>query len=123
VPDVRGMSEDEATQLLTGNEFGLNVDTTTVDSEDQPEGTVVEQSVDAGTSIAQGSVVTLSIAQEPEPEPEPEDSPTSETPRDDASDDPSEPASQSPEEENGEASQRRNWFSDDDEDQGGPWNR
>lgn len=59
VPDVSGLSQDEATRQLTAMQ--LQVATTTVDDISEPVGTVSSSSPDPGTSVPTGSTVTLQI--------------------------------------------------------------
>lgn len=60
VPDVAGKSEDEAKAAL--EEAGYKVKTKTSYTEDVAEGTVVSADPEAGTKLASGSTVTLSVA-------------------------------------------------------------
>ncbi|MGK5627543.1 Stk1 family PASTA domain-containing Ser/Thr kinase [Streptomyces sp. URMC 123] len=62
VPDVRGMKQDAAKQLLQEKGF-TNIETTSVVSERTP-GTVAEQSPAPGTERAKGTKITLSVAKE-----------------------------------------------------------
>ncbi|MDQ1674152.1 MAG: eukaryotic-like serine/threonine-protein kinase [Frankiaceae bacterium] len=59
VPDVSGLSQDEATRQLTSMQ--LEVATTTVDDLSEPVGTVSGTSPDPGTSVPTGSTVTLQV--------------------------------------------------------------
>ncbi|NMO90184.1 Stk1 family PASTA domain-containing Ser/Thr kinase [Actinomycetospora sp. TBRC 11914] len=59
MPDVTGQDQATATQTLEG--VGLNVTVTQVDGGGQP-GTVVSTSPAAGSTVAQGSKVTLSVS-------------------------------------------------------------
>ncbi len=60
VPDVAAKSEDDAKAAL--EEAGYKAKTKTVYTEDVAEGTVVSVDPEAGTKLASGSAVTLSIA-------------------------------------------------------------
>ena len=62
VPNVVGSSFDSANSALLGRGFAVR--RRDVDS-DQPKGTVVAQSPDAGTSLAKGSTVTLQVSKGP----------------------------------------------------------
>lgn len=96
VPDVRGMTLDEARNTLTGNELGLAVGDPVEEESEETPGTVISQSVDPGTAVAQGSMITLTIAVAPEPEPSPTPSETA-TPEETESSEPE--ATDEPEEE------------------------
>ena len=60
VPDVAGKSEDDAKAALA--DAGYKVKTKTTYTEDVAEGTVVSTDPEAGTKLASGSTVTLSVA-------------------------------------------------------------
>ena len=60
VPDVVGKSEDDAKAALV--DAGYKVKTKTTYTEDVAEGTVVSTDPEAGTKLASGSTVTLSVA-------------------------------------------------------------
>jgi len=83
VPDVVGMSRVEAQDALRADDVRLNYNIAVRDSEDETTGTVLEQSAPAGSSVAQGSTITLTIAREVTPSPtstpEPSDEPTQES--------------------------------------------
>lgn len=83
VPDVVGMSRVEAQDALRADDVRLNYNIAVWDSEDETTGTVLEQSTPAGSSVAQGSTITLTIAREVTPSPtstpEPSDEPTQES--------------------------------------------
>lgn len=83
VPDVTGMTANDAENTLTASELGLSIEVNEEENADEETGRVFEQSIDPGENAAQGSVVTVTIATEPE---EPSESPT-ESPTDDESDD------------------------------------
>ncbi|MDN5700382.1 MAG: Stk1 family PASTA domain-containing Ser/Thr kinase [Kocuria sp.] len=88
VPDVVGMSRAEAENALRADDVQLNFNVAVRDSEDEATDTVLEQSAPAGSSVTQGSTVTLTIARQvtppptptptPTPTPEPSDEPTEE---------------------------------------------
>jgi penicillin-binding protein 1A len=59
VPDVVGLSRDQAVDILVGADFTPSV--ATVDS-GQPAGTVVSQSPGGGTTATAGSVVTIGVS-------------------------------------------------------------
>lgn len=76
VPDVRGMTEDEASSTLEANELGLAIEVTTEETDEHQADRVFQQSVEPGDSVSQGSVVTVTVAVEPESEPSPSPTPT-----------------------------------------------
>lgn len=82
VPDLVGMSRSEAEDALRADDVRLSFNVAVRDSEDEATDTVLEQSAPAGSSVAQGSTVTLTIARQvtpsPTPTPEPSDEPTEE---------------------------------------------
>ena len=88
VPDVVGMSRAEAENALRADDVRLSFNVAVRDSEDESTDTVLEQSAPAGSSVAQGSTVTLTIARQvtpsptptPEPSEEPSEEPTSAAP-------------------------------------------
>lgn len=65
VPNVTGLTRDEAIAALSAPEVMLSTNIETVQTSTAAAGTVVSQSSAAGTSIEQGSTVTISIAQAP----------------------------------------------------------
>ena len=69
VPTVAGLVEAEAISALQNAGLGYAV-TQTYDAA-VPAGTVISQSVAAGTPVAAGTVVTLTVSLGPEPAPEP----------------------------------------------------
>ena len=75
VPDVVGMTRDEAASALS--DLGFKNKTTYVEST-EPEDTVLKQSIAAGKSADYGSQITLTVAR-PAP-PTPTETPTTETP-------------------------------------------
>ena len=60
VPNVVGMTEDEATRTLEDLDFGVNVKETTNDR--IPEGTVVSQGPEAGEEAPKGSTVEIVVS-------------------------------------------------------------
>ena len=60
VPDVRGMSQAEATSAIEAEGYSVKVDY--VYDEDVPEGDAVSCSPEAGTALESGSQVTLNLA-------------------------------------------------------------
>lgn len=83
VPDVRGMTAGDAENTLTAPELGLSIEVNEEENSDEETGRVFEQSINPGESASQGSVITVTIAAEPE---EPSEEPTD----DESSDEPSE---------------------------------
>jgi|HigsolmetaAR202D_1030399.scaffolds.fasta_scaffold10629_2 serine/threonine-protein kinase len=63
VPDVTGESEDDARSKLEA--LGLTVEVTESESDSEEPGTVLSQTPAAGTRIAKGGTVTLTVAEEP----------------------------------------------------------
>ncbi|HEY4616396.1 MAG TPA: Stk1 family PASTA domain-containing Ser/Thr kinase, partial [Citricoccus sp.] len=130
VPDLSGMTRDEARQAL--EDLGLSMDVETVERSDVPAGTVLGQEQSAGTEVPQGSPVGVQVAAEPRPSPTPTPSPTedseSPSPSASASESPSESESASPspsesdsaspspsESESAEAAGRPEWWREDDD--------
>lgn len=70
VPDLRGMTENQAQEALSG--LGLNLSVNVVEA-DEEEGRVFAQRPDPGSSIAQGNTIEVDIAQTPVEEEEPEE--------------------------------------------------
>ncbi len=71
VPDLTGMTQSAAKALLES--YGLELgDVDQEETESAPEGTVIDQSVSAGTEVAEGTSIDITIAIAPEPEPETE---------------------------------------------------
>ena len=60
VPDVTGLSRDSAEARLRDAHFAVEVDEQ--DSEDVPEGDVISQNPAAGTDLARGSTVTITVS-------------------------------------------------------------
>ncbi|WP_269928586.1 Stk1 family PASTA domain-containing Ser/Thr kinase [Kocuria massiliensis] len=77
VPNVVGMNRDTAISTLTSQDTLLSTEIITEDST-EPAGTVIRQSAQAGTSIAQGSTVTITVSSGPKatPSPTPSSSPS-----------------------------------------------
>lgn len=65
VPQLVGLSRDQAIAALTDKDVLLNTQIQTEHSS-QPAGTVLSQSSAAGSSVAQGSTVTITISQGPQ---------------------------------------------------------
>ncbi len=70
VPDVLGKTEDEACSILESDEHKLGCKVEEVETADQEEGKVFEQSASGGTEVQQGSEITVRVAKKP-PEPTP----------------------------------------------------
>ena len=81
VPDVRG--EDRGTAQQTLSDLHLKTKTTSKDSADQPEGTVLSQT-HVGDSVNLGTVIDLVVAQTPAPTTPPPTSATTPAPTDTA---------------------------------------
>jgi serine/threonine-protein kinase len=75
VPDVTGMSEDEACSTLEGDDYQLSCSVEEEETADHEAGQVFEQNASAGTDVEQGATVTITVATEP-----PSDDPTFPTP-------------------------------------------
>jgi serine/threonine-protein kinase len=124
VPDVVGMSVEEATNTLTADGVGLDIDVQPGEPGD-PVNQVQRQEQEAGSSVAQGSTITVYVSTEEE-EPEPEETETeteSPSPEDENSEEESESDEEpSPSEsENNEAGQRPEWSHGEGRDR--DWNR
>lgn len=65
VPNLVGLSRDNAIAALTASDTLLSTNIETVTTTEQPAGTVISQSAAAGTLIEQGSTVTIRIAVAP----------------------------------------------------------
>lgn len=97
VPEVIGMTANDAENTLTAPELGLSIDVVEEENSSAQAGRVFEQSVDPGENAAQGTEITVTIATEPEEE---EPSPTDdESATDDSSDEPSPTDNNSPSDE------------------------
>ncbi|UXN32393.1 PASTA domain-containing protein [Glutamicibacter sp. M10] len=94
VPDVTGMTEDEATEALTAEDVGLKPRFDHVENNDYKAGTVFDQDPSSSSEAAPGDEIKLKLA-ETEAEPTPSES---ETPSPDESEEPSETASEDPSE-------------------------
>ena len=64
VPQLVGLTRDEAIAALTDSDVLLNTAIETEDSS-QPAGTVIRQSANAGSSVEQGSTVTITVSSGP----------------------------------------------------------
>jgi len=97
VPDVRGMTEDQARAALTGDDLGLNVEVNREETDEHDPDRVFKQSVEPGDSVAQGATVVLTIADEPEEEEETESpSPSPTDDEDEAEDEDNDDSSEEP---------------------------
>ena len=76
VPDVLGLPADQAEAALLDPAYLLTPKLTQVESEDAAPGTVIAQSMPAGTNAVPGSVVYLSVAKAPESDESPSPSPS-----------------------------------------------
>ncbi|RLZ02324.1 serine/threonine-protein kinase, partial [Kocuria tytonicola] len=83
VPDVVGRSRAEAEKMLQADDVRLNANVEILETEDAETGTVLEQSAPAGSSVSQGSTITLTVARRTTPTPTPTPS-ASETPEESA---------------------------------------
>lgn len=97
VPNVVGMTQQEAENTLTADALGLSVDINLVTNDgSMTAGQVVDQDVEPGETASQGQLISLDVAREEE---EPSDDPgESESPSESESDSPSESESPSDEE-------------------------
>ena len=78
LPDLVGMTRQRAEEVLGNTAYQLTVTISEVENGDVPPGTVVDQSLPAGTDVPQGSSISIVVAKAPpEPEPTPSPSPTS----------------------------------------------
>lgn len=68
VPDLTGVLEENARTVLVQNRLGLG--SQTEEYSDQPEGTIIAQSPEAGTTVKLNSRVNIVVSAGPEPEPE-----------------------------------------------------
>ncbi len=71
VPEVVGLSREEAIAALTADEVGLGYEILTTPRADVEPGRVVGQGVEAGGSVPQGAAITLTVAVRPAPVPAP----------------------------------------------------
>ena len=84
VPDVVGSTRAEAEQALRAENVRLGSDVKIEETEDAESGTVLAQSAPAGSSVNQGSTITLTVAKRVTPSPTPTEEETAEpTPTDD----------------------------------------
>ena len=65
VPNLHGLDQASAEAALKN--VGLGFDGTSAYSDDYPKGTVIDQSIPAGTEVARGTVVVASVSAGPEP--------------------------------------------------------
>ena len=77
VPDVVGRSRAEAEKLLQADDVRLNANVEIRETGDAETGTVLEQSAPAGSSVSQGSTITLTVARKSSPTPTPTPTPPS----------------------------------------------
>lgn len=101
VPDVRGMTAGDAENTLTAPELGLSIEIDEEENSDEEVGRVFEQSVNPGENASQGSVISVTIATEPEesseePTDEPSDAESEEASDDTSDDETSEESSDDP---------------------------
>ncbi|WP_085528960.1 Stk1 family PASTA domain-containing Ser/Thr kinase [Kocuria massiliensis] len=94
VPSVVGLNRDAAIATLTSQDTLLSTEIVNQDSS-EPAGTVIRQSAQAGTSVPQGSTVTITVSSGPKatPAPAPSSSPSSGPSSDNNSNDNSKPSS------------------------------
>jgi len=74
VPQLTGLTEAEAIQLITGAELQLGVRTAEFD-EAIPEGSVIGTSIPAGTQVPTGTAIDYEVSRGPEPTPSPTPTP------------------------------------------------
>jgi serine/threonine-protein kinase len=65
VPDVTGMSRDEACSTLEGDDYQLTCSVEEEETGDHTADEVFEQNAAAGTEVEQGATVTITVATEP----------------------------------------------------------
>jgi len=70
VPDVRGMTENEARNTLESEDLGLSLQVREEETDDHPANRIYQQSVQPGNNASQGQSIEVVIAI-PEPEPSP----------------------------------------------------
>lgn len=75
VPDVVGMSKDDACKALEDKKTQLKCDVKEVETSDHAEGEVFEQSLQGGSTAEQHSTVTIRVAKAPPPPPSPSQAP------------------------------------------------
>ncbi|MGD9954453.1 MAG: PASTA domain-containing protein, partial [Candidatus Nanopelagicales bacterium] len=78
VPNVVGSSEAQAQSDLRN--AGFDVEVIQLETSNQPEGTVLAQSPQAGTVAVRGTLVTITVAKAPPPPTESPTPPPSDTP-------------------------------------------
>jgi eukaryotic-like serine/threonine-protein kinase len=66
VPNVIGMTQEDATNTLKAAGFQVKVQTQVVTS-DADDGRVLSQNPDGGTKADKGSVVTITVGKKPSP--------------------------------------------------------
>ena len=71
VPDVTGKSAKDACKILEGDDYQLKCKTEEVETEDEDENKVFEQSTTGGSEVKQGSEITVKVAKKPPEEPSP----------------------------------------------------
>ncbi|RKQ33127.1 Stk1 family PASTA domain-containing Ser/Thr kinase [Kocuria tytonis] len=76
VPDVVGSSRADAERALQADDVRLDSDVVVRETEEAETGTVLEQSAPAGSSVAQGSTITLTVARKVSPTPAPVPTPS-----------------------------------------------
>ncbi|NKE10512.1 MULTISPECIES: Stk1 family PASTA domain-containing Ser/Thr kinase [Kocuria] len=103
VPDVVGMSRDNAVAAIEGGDVQLPVEVATEATSSSPAGTVLRQSTPGGTDVNQGTTITITVATAPRQAPAPAPSPgggsspsPSPSPTDEASDEPTQEESDEP---------------------------
>ncbi|GAA1405496.1 putative serine/threonine-protein kinase PknB [Glutamicibacter uratoxydans] len=108
VPEVVNMSKDEASKLLEAEDVKLQVQFVDVETGAQEPGTLFEQDPAAGTDVAQGSLVKISVAVPlPEPTPSPTPTPTP-SPTDESSNSIENPAAPGPTEDSSNKGKKEN---------------
>lgn len=81
VPDVIGMTKNDACEALEGKKTQLTCEVKEVETKDHPEGEVFEQSLQGGSTADQHSTVTIRVAKAPPPPPSPSPEPAPEPSR------------------------------------------
>jgi serine/threonine-protein kinase len=102
VPDVMGMTVEDAKKALKDAGFRANVQES---PSDQAQGTVIQQNPPAGKPLAPGTSVTIVVSTGPEQQPEqPTEEPTETQPTEEPTSDPSQddPSSDNPLDDNGD---------------------
>ena len=74
VPNFVGLTASRARDLA--DQAGFPDPSFTERESDEPEGTVIDQSPNAGKKVDRGTAIKLTLAKEPEPEPDPDPDPT-----------------------------------------------